>query len=180
MKFAVLTVALLSFPSVAASQTLCRTGEIDYFSCETVAGKSVSVCGNIADGEISGDSWLQYRFGKIGAIELTYPTEKQGSVKKFEGNYFNRYGVVDLRFVSGRTLYGVELSETYGGDDAQPRSHPSGDVTVIVGKTKHVSIGCRKIDAPKYFDIYSRLNISLRAHNGETDFLFHFYNHVST
>ena len=180
MKSSVLTAALLSLPSLSQSQTLCRPGEIDYFSCETVAiGKRISVCGNIADGDISSESWLQYRFGKVGAIELAYPTEKQGSVKKFEGNYFNKYGVADLRFISGRTLYGVELSEMYNGDDAPPRSHPAGGVNVQMGKVKYINISCRRVNTSKYFNIYTDLNTLLRAYNGETDFLFHFHNHVS-
>ena len=52
------------------------------------------MCGNITNGEINDGSWLQYRFGKAGSIELTYPKEKTGSFSKFEGYYFNRYGVI--------------------------------------------------------------------------------------
>ena len=180
MKPTALAIVLAMFPCVGQSQTLCRAGEIDYFSCETTASeKIVSVCGNITGGEMGSESWLQYRFGKKGAIQLSYPPKGTDSVRKFEGNYFSKYNVVDLRFISGRTLYGVELNHTYSGDEAQQRDQPSGGITVTLSKTKHVNIDCKKVDASKYFRIFSDLNTSLRAHNGETDFLYHFYNHVS-
>ncbi|MBK7014765.1 MAG: hypothetical protein IPH39_04115 [Sulfuritalea sp.] len=180
MKPLALAVVMLTLPCVGLSQTLCRPGEIDYFSCETTANrKIVSVCGNITDHEITSESWLQYRFGKKGAIELSYPPKASGSVEKFEGNNFGKYNVADLRFISGRTLYGVELNDTYSGDDAQQRDQPSGGVTAHLGKTKHLSIECKTANASKYFRVFSDLNTSLRAHNGETDFLYHFLNHVS-
>lgn len=180
MKPLALAVVMLVFPCVGLSQTLCRAGEIDYFSCETTANqKVVSVCGNISDGEINGGSWLQYRFGTNQAIELSYPPIASGSAEKFEGNYFGRYNVADLRFISGRTLYSVELNHTYSGDEAQQRKQPTGGITVHLGKTKHVSINCKRVNASKYFRLFSDLNTSLRAYNGETDFLYHFYNHVS-
>lgn len=180
MKPTALAVVMAMLPCVGQSQTLCHSGEFDYFSCETTATeKIVSVCGNIASGEIGRGSWLQYRFGKKGAIELTYPPKGSDSVAKFEGNYFSKYNVVDLRFINGRTLYGVELNHTYSGDEAQQRDRPSGGITVILNKSKRMSINCKKVDASKYFRTFSDLNMSLRSHNGETDFLHHFYNHVS-
>lgn len=136
----------------------------------------MSVCGNIANGEVNDDSWLQYRFGKKGAIELLYPAKTAGSIAKFEGNFFGRYNVIDLRFISGRTLYGVSLNQSYDGDEAQPRPYPSGGIIVHVNKIKHVNIGCRKVDASKYYQVFSDLNILLRDHNGDTDFLYQFYN----
>ncbi|OYT87385.1 MAG: hypothetical protein CFE43_21755 [Burkholderiales bacterium PBB3] len=180
MKPTALALVMAMFPCVGQSQTLCRAGEVDYFSCETNASeKIVSVCGNITGGEIGSESWLQYRFGKKGAIELSYPPKSSDSIGKFEGNYFGKYNVVDLRFMSGRTLYGVELNHTYNGGDAQQRDQPSGGITVTMSKTKHMNIACRTVDASKYFRIFSDLNISLRAYHGETDLLYHFYRHVS-
>lgn len=180
MKLLALPVAILIFPSLSWAQTLCRTGEIDYFSCQTTANqKIVSVCGNILDGEINSESWLQYRFGNDGAIELSYPQKASRSVEKFEGNYFDRYNVVDLRFINGRTLYSVEFNYAYNGDEAQRRDQPSGGITVHIGKSKRVSIPCKRVNALKYFRLFSDLNASIRTHNGETDILHHYFNHVS-
>jgi hypothetical protein len=177
MKHLAFVVVMLLLPCIGVAQTLCRTGEMDYFSCETTANrKIVSICGNITNGEIDSESWLQYRFGKKGAIELSYPQDTSGSVEKFEGNYFGRYGVADLRFIAGRTLYGVALNLPYDGDEAQRRKKSSGNISVTLGKSKHVRIGCTKISNAQLF---IDLNIWLRAHNGETDFLYYFFNHVA-
>lgn len=180
MKTFALPLALLIFPCFGWAQTLCRTGEIDYFSCETNSNqKIVSVCGNISEGEINSESWLQYRFGRKDAIELSYPPKALGSVEKFEGNYFDKYNVVDLRFINGRALYSVEFNHTFSGDESQQRDQPSGGITVHLGKNKRVSMPCKKVNAPKYFRLFSELNASIRLHNGETDILHHYFNHVS-
>lgn len=53
-----------------ASATLCEAG-VTVFSCETTNGKVVSIC---ASPEVSRDSgWVQYRFGRPGALELVVP-----------------------------------------------------------------------------------------------------------
>ncbi|WP_027996863.1 hypothetical protein [Simplicispira psychrophila] len=180
MKSVALIACLFLLPSVCLSQTLCRAPEVDYFSCKTTTNeKIVSVCGNIASEGIGQGGWLQFRFGKMGATELTYPTDRHDSFKKFEGNYFNKYGVVDLRFISGKTLYSVSLNGKYSGADARRRNSPSGGLTMQRGMAKLVSMSCQKINTQKYFQIYSDLNVSLRAYNGETDFLGHFYKYVS-
>jgi len=180
MKSSHLASLLLLIPSVAMSQTLCQKDEIDYFSCRVTRGeKIISVCSNITNGEITDDSWLQYRFGKMGAIELTYPKKRQDSVLKFEGNYFNKYSVIDLRFINGNTLYGVDLNGPYSGDDATKRKTYSGGVSAESGKNGRVTIQCAKVDGQKYFDIFSGINNSIRNHNGETDFLYRFHNRVA-
>lgn len=179
MKPAHLATITLLFPSIGLAQTLCRLGEIDYFSCKVAHEKIVSVCGNIANGEVMEDSWLQYRFGKVGAIELTYPKERQASARKFEGNYFSRYNVIDLRFINESTLYGVDLNNTYRGGDAKNRHRPTGGVSVQVEKAKGIRIECQKADTGKYFEIFSLLNSTLRNYNGETDFLHQFHNRAS-
>lgn len=180
MKYLALPVAIFIFPCLGWAQTLCRAGEIDYFSCQTTTKqKIVSVCGNISDGKINSESWLQYRFGKEGEIELSFPPTASDSVEKFEGNYFDRYNVVDLRFISGRTLYSIEFDHTYSGDEARQRNQPSGGITVHLGKAKRVSIPCRKVNASKYFRLFSDLNAAIRTHNGDTDILHHYINHAS-
>lgn len=171
---------LLLIPPIAMSQTLCKKDEIDYFSCRVAQGKKIiSICGNITNGEINDDSWLQYRFGKVGAIELTYPKKRQNSALKFEGNYFNKYSVIDLRFINENTLYGVSLNGPYSGDDATKRKGYSGGVSAELGKNERSTIHCAKVDGHQYFDIFSGINDSIRNHNGETDFFYHFHNRVA-
>ena len=177
---ALLAIALAA-PYAWASETLCNKGEINYFSCQTkVDRKIISICGNIENFEINDDSWLQYRFGKPRAVELVYPQEKIGSISKFEGNNFSKYNVVDLRFINKKTLYSVSIDAPYSGEGANQRSRFSGGVSVEITKYKPVNIYCGNSKVvQRYYDKFSRLIDSLRDKNGETDMLFHFYNHVS-
>ncbi len=60
----------------AESATHCTDSELTVFSCELKNKKTVSVC---ASNDVSSDSgYLQYRFGKIGKVELSIPAKKKG------------------------------------------------------------------------------------------------------
>jgi hypothetical protein len=173
IRIVVISAVMLS--STVYSQTLCQSGEIDYFSCKTSSsGKLISVCGNIDLGEIDEKSWVQYRFGKAGAIELAYPTELAGSPKKFEGNNLNKYNVNDLRFVNDGKTYSVRLEGVYSGDDSQERVVASGGVTIGHGYAREriEEVECLNIDEKIYFEPFASLNARLRSYSGETDFFF--------
>jgi len=158
-------VALLCPLLHAAS--LCHPGEVDYFSCKTTLhGKVASVCGNITNREIDEHSWVQYRFGKAGAVEFTYPSEKSGSINKFEGNHFNKYGVIDLRFMNKDVLYSVALYSAYSGEDALERPHPSAQIHVQEGLKRARTIKCARIDQARYYPAFSALNEELEFRNG--------------
>jgi|CXWL01.1.fsa_nt_gi hypothetical protein len=171
----IVVIAAVMLSSTVHSQTLCQSGEIDYFSCETSSsGRLISVCGNIDLGEIDEKSWVQYRFGKTGAIELAYPTELAGSPKMFEGNNFNKYTVSDLRFVNDGKTYSVRLEGVYSGDEAQERLVASGGVTIGHGYAKEriEEVECLSIDEKIYLEPFANLNARLRSYSGETDFFF--------
>ncbi|WP_133300348.1 hypothetical protein [Paraburkholderia lacunae] len=64
----------------SAEATLCQSHEEVYFSCPT-DGKVLSVC---ASGNISPDNgYVQYRFGRVGRIELEYPEKPYPPRKLF-------------------------------------------------------------------------------------------------
>ena len=171
-----LAVLLFSFSLSAAAhaQTHCGGDEIDYFSCKiTKSEKVISVCGNIADGNLDNDSWLQYRFGKIGQLELTYPTEKTESLDLFEGIYFSKYGDVLLRLINNQTLYEVFLSERY--ETPKKTLQPSGGVTVTLSKTKTQTLKCQQVDLARYFSNFSQLAASLETRTRQKNMLLRFY-----
>lgn len=59
----------------ADSATHCTDDELTVFSCELKNKKTVSVC---ASNDVSARSgYLQYRFGKIGKVELSVPPKKK-------------------------------------------------------------------------------------------------------
>ena len=162
---------LLFFSSIGFSQTLCLKKETDFFSCVTTNNKIISICGKISSNVPTND-WLQYRFGRHDHIELIYPESKIGSISKFEGNTFNRYNVVDLRFINSRNAYSVSLNGPYDGDEAAVRSSASAGVNIKLKSKKRVSISCSTIDSKKYYDRFENLNNELRFINGDTDLFF--------
>jgi hypothetical protein len=174
MKSRAITLAIaIILSSHSHAESLCRNDEIDYFSCRLKnSAKLLSICGNVTNGEIVEGSWLQYRFGKQGAIELAYPKETQDSIQKFEGNYFNKYGVIDLRFVNTSVKYSVELDQPYDGEDAQRRSTYSAGVSAELSNGKRIQHFCVGTDFRKYFERFSALNDWLRGHNGDTDIFY--------
>jgi len=171
---------VLSIPLFAHAQTHCRKGEVDFFSCPVSEKKKVmSICGNIREtDEISKDSWVQYRYGRIGRVELIYPTEKDGSPTKFEGNDFVKFSDKLLFFINGKILYEIGVFPEEEWDDGKERivKKRTAGVTVFLNKTQYVNIECQKVDLDKYLQRLSYLIRRLREHNGNTDFKGHFFN----
>jgi hypothetical protein len=172
-----------SFSHVAFAQTLCEKGETDYLSCPTNGGKKIlSMCSNIRDGTVDTDSWLQYRFGKKGNVELAYPQEKKGSLSAFEGYYADPReqltAEVEIRFISGSSLYSVALDRTAivgkkGG------SQFSGGVQVALGNTRRVNIACDKVDGARYFEDFRHLSNVVGESGVQNDMLQRFYKNAA-
>ncbi|MGF6916696.1 hypothetical protein [Paraburkholderia sp. 40] len=97
-------VTLFSANAGAGEVTLCYPHEEVYFSCPT-NGKIMSVC---AAGNISPDNgYVQYRFGKIGHVEIEfpekpYPPEKWFSISDIQSGNLS---FTHLKFSSGRYHY---------------------------------------------------------------------------
>ncbi len=118
---------LLSFSATALTDTavpitLCETDEQVLFDC-AIKGKQkrISVC---ARGDLASDKGeLQYRFGKPGAIELTYPEQAQGSIHHFTYSSYLRAGgpenagldLFSLLFRNGSFQY--EVFSEYSAED---------------------------------------------------------------
>lgn len=161
------------------AQTLCGEDETDHFSCTAKGSrKIISVCSNIKEGTIGEGSWLQYRFGKPGKIELAFPREKKASLAKFEGNYFNPreqpLEIADLRFAAPGALYSVALDRDGSKKEGEDGQY-GGGVNVALGPEKRVAIGCGKVDGARYFDGFVELNRTLPQSDGKTDMLQRFY-----
>lgn len=159
----------------ALSQTLCRAGEVNYFSCKvSKSGKIISVCGHVDDLNIDSGGWLQYRFGSHRAIELIFPEEIEGSVAKFEANYFQRYGVSDLRFISGNALYSVSFSQPFEGEDPAESTAESGAVTVSIGK-RNILLRCAEGSIGGDTRRFIELSSLLRSPEDGKDLLSKYY-----
>lgn len=107
--------AAIAIPGIAldAAQA-CESGAIPIFSCEAAKGrKFIELC---ASSPVAGpDGYLEYRFGsqdKDGneaAVALVYPSQREGSPKKFYGATYSKDGVYtqSIRFETGKASYEV-------------------------------------------------------------------------
>lgn len=162
--------SLVLFAGNAIAQTHCNEaqGEVTHFSCQVSGSNRVaSLCGGYANPE-----WVQYRFGKIGKIELAYPASAEKSLNKFEGTYFNKYSYVSYLFINDKALYEIELSESY------PKI--SGVINVEVDKKKR-QFRCSKAISRDYWDSLIDLSARTFKHTGEgrDSFLYQYHNFIA-
>ena len=86
-----LALCIMASSAIAGAKAHCKSGEIIFFTCPILkSNKVVSLCGGRDEGT-KNISWLQYRFGRIGQPELTYPISKEGSANKFHSNYLTSH-----------------------------------------------------------------------------------------
>lgn len=108
---------------IAATGTLCDVGEQVLFSCR-IKGKekTASVCASPEWRKREG--YIVYRYGRLGQVEFSYPSEKVGSFDRF---YFSSYvrplvTQQSLRFENGGYEYVIETNsneeEAPGVDEA--------------------------------------------------------------
>jgi hypothetical protein len=101
-----------------SASTLCTKAEVSYFSCKANSGKTISLCGHVFSTgkfgrkeEVS-DPWLEYRYGRPGALELVYPRSRKESLSRFKAQRIRAgggaYGIDAVAFVSGGIGYSVE------------------------------------------------------------------------
>ncbi|MGH8507063.1 MAG: hypothetical protein ACRETM_14055 [Stenotrophobium sp.] len=106
-KLVILSCFVPSAVFAAETATLCKANETNYFSCKIKnSSKTVSLCGS---DESKTGPWLQYRFGTVSKLELVYPTTKNGSLKKFEGesHHSAEGGDNTISFINGGVRYSV-------------------------------------------------------------------------
>ena len=103
------TAALVLLASIdaAAAGTHCLPTETVAFSCAVSASKVVSVCS--AQGSGIGPPAVSYRFGRLGAPELVFPSSAVGSAQKFRYAHYSRFQIdrTELNFSSAGADYTV-------------------------------------------------------------------------
>jgi len=172
----IIGVGILCSPFAAVCQTLCSSPELTYFSCKIEkTGATVSLCGNIANGEIRKDSWLQYRTRVSGQPMSAWPLEKADSLSHFEGNVFTRYDIVDLRFVKVDTLFGIEVTAPHETNDGPGRRRFTGSVSIEARGKKPVVRHCTGAAVGSYYLAFEELNTALRLRHGDSDLSNDFY-----
>lgn len=142
-----LTVSILA-PAIGwcgkpPSASLCEPDERVFFDCE-IAGKKgpkrVSVCGSQNPAGKGG--YLQYRFGRAGALELEYPPGRGDPGGAFRYSHYARFQV--SRTAVGFTREGAAywVFDDYEGD-APPATRVQGvQVTLRGAKEKSLTLSC--------------------------------------
>ena len=126
--FALLFINPLGLAFATTLESHCLDNEFVYFSCRIDGStKVVSLCGGIHDRK---PSWMQYRFGAIGSLELIYPKTAEGSLHQFAG-FFQSHKAIpflieEVWFRIGKYRYRIEsvFSELPDGDPPCSKEKP--------------------------------------------------------
>jgi len=121
--------------------SLCTSDEAVLFSCDVKDGKKVSLCASQPISASQG--YLQYRFGKGGAVELQYPADLHESQKKFAYSHYSRYQVsrTVVSFENGGYKYSI--TNDYEGDMPGEKSTKIQGVEVSKGE-KATMLACKR------------------------------------
>lgn len=82
------------------SGSLCEAPQTTYLSCQTARHKTISLCGALP-------SALQYRYGKVGHVELAFPDDAAHGAQQFAYAHYSRYQVerTEISFSHGAADY---------------------------------------------------------------------------
>ena len=133
MAYLFATIALALAPALAHGEVrgMCTASETVYFSCPTAGAKSVSLCG-------AGPGHLQYRFGKPGKPEFSFPSDGKDGARGMRLAHYFRYQV-------DRTEVSFSNQENdYSLYDYTEDGKRSAGVRVVTAAGKEVDIACSK------------------------------------
>jgi hypothetical protein len=121
---------------------LCRADEQVLFSCKVADGsKFASVCGSKRlDAKLG---YVQYRFGKVGALELEFPQGIEGTQREFRYAHYFRARVDRTELSFERGGYRYSLYDYYEGDVKPVVEEAGVRVTPPGGEQKAVELRCR-------------------------------------
>ena len=143
MKRPLLAIALLALPlaaTAAGNPSHCAADEMQAFNCRIQnSEKILSLCAS-ADLHTA-NSYLQYRFGKPGNIELHFPAQRAGSLQQFTYSHYLRYQVdyTSLSFRNGNT--GYRVFDDYNGEDNQGEDNPGAENPEALAQSYGVETG---------------------------------------
>ena len=140
-------IAMAAMPAAQAAATLCASDEQVLFSCPIVKSqKIVSVCGSMQLTATKG--YVQYRFGRAGAVEMTFPQNKVNTQAQFGWNTNYHRDVTDnwLTFSHEKYSYGVfsiEDHDVSGDPEGNAKSGHRYGVTIdSPDERRGVSLDC--------------------------------------
>ncbi|WLI88624.1 hypothetical protein Q4S45_18150 [Massilia sp. R2A-15] len=111
---------------------MCTSSETVYFSCQTAGAKSVGLCGAAL-------GHLQYRFGKPGKLEFSFPPDGKDGARSMRLAHYFRYQVdrTEVTFSNQGNDYALY--------DYTEDGKRSAGVRVATAAGKEVDIACVKL-----------------------------------
>jgi hypothetical protein len=102
--------------SAVQTPSHCGASEAVIFSCRIKGStKILSLCGSK---QLSKDAgYLQYRFGRPGAVELTFPEEKRNSQAQFLYNHYLRAQVDETQVTFKNGAFTYSIYDRYDGEE---------------------------------------------------------------
>jgi hypothetical protein len=115
LAIALLPAVLKAGPASAVEPSHCAAPDKTWFNAKvTGSAKVVSICGSASLAEPT--SWLEYRFGKIGHIELSFPQSRSGSLSDFTLRRYTRPRTTYLKFEFDNGGYNYAILEEFNAD----------------------------------------------------------------
>jgi hypothetical protein len=109
--------------SDSLAMSLCRSEEQIFFSCPIEASvKTVSLCGSRTIDSRRG--YIQYRFGRAGAVELQFPRDRANTQRVFRYAKYFRAEVERIEITFDAEDYRYVLFDYYG--DVKPAIRKAG------------------------------------------------------
>jgi hypothetical protein len=146
MKYVVVVGAIIIFcaaTSAVQTPSLCDASEAIIFSCRIKgSNKILSLC---SSKQLSKDAgYLQYRFGRPDAVELTFPEEKRNSQTQFLYNHYFRFQVdrTEVSFKNGGYRYSIY---DYYDAETKPEKMNRG-VSIEYEGSEEKSVGSRDFE----------------------------------
>lgn len=131
----------LAGEAAAISRSLCRAGEQIIFSCSVAkAAKLVSLCGSQKLDNRRG--YLQYRFGKPGAVELQFPEERANTQLAFRYAHYFRAQVDRTEVTFNNNGYRYVIFDYSEGDRTPPLREAGVRVRQLAHIAKQNEIAC--------------------------------------
>lgn len=124
--FAYGSICSIAVAQIAETATHCTSNERTLFSCATKKNKIVSIC---ASKDLSPNSgYMQYRFGKLGKVEMTMPQVAKGlpdfSLTASKDNHaeYNDISIFKGAFVYSLTSFRQITAKSKDGYSTPPSS----------------------------------------------------------
>ena len=136
-----LTAAMHGGATQKRSPSLCKATEQIFFNCAVKSGKIISLC---ASKQLTAKTgYLQYRFGKIGALELQFPEKLEGSQSAFRYDHYFRPRVDRSDIVFKNAGYEYTVFDDWEGD-VKPEIRQSGvSVVSLTNEKDTTQLDCR-------------------------------------